>query len=297
MRKYGGWTIYSKFFDNSCPIPLHLHLLDEHAQKVNRVSKPESYYFPPQLNFTEAEFPYTFFGLEPGTSKEDIKGCLEIWDKGDNRILDYSKAYRLKPGTSWLVPAGILHAPGSLVTYEVQKASDVFSMLQSMLGDRPVPWDLVIKDVPDDLQSNFDYIVSMIDWEVNVDPEFKTHHYLNHVPAKNPADMSEEGYEEKWIVYGIEDFSAKELTVFPEKSVTIYDSGAYGLIAVQGYGTIGKHDIESPTMIRYGEITSDEFFVTYDAAKEGIKIQNRSANENLVMLKHFGPGNPDAPKH
>ena len=47
-------------------------------------------------------------------------------------------------------------------------------------------------------------------------------------------------------------------------------------------------------MIRFGEMTEDELFVTADAAKEGISIENTSASDPLVMLKHFGPGNPDA---
>jgi hypothetical protein len=47
-------------------------------------------------------------------------------------------------------------------------------------------------------------------------------------------------------------------------------------------------------MIRFGEMTQDELFVTADAAKEGVQVQNTSAAEPLVILKHFGPGNPDA---
>jgi hypothetical protein len=42
-------------------------------------------------------------------------------------------------------------------------------------------------------------------------------------------------------------------------------------------------------------MTSDELFVSRDAAGNGVKIVNQSATENLVMLKHFGPGNPQAP--
>jgi hypothetical protein len=42
-------------------------------------------------------------------------------------------------------------------------------------------------------------------------------------------------------------------------------------------------------------MTSDELFVSADAANGGVPIANRSATENLVMLKHFGPGNPQAP--
>ena len=48
--------------------------------------------------------------------------------------------------------------------------------------------------------------------------------------------------------------------------------------------------IESPSMIRFGQATRDELFVTVDAAKEGVVIKNESEVENLVMLKHFGPG-------
>ena len=106
---------------------------------VGQQGKPESYYFPPQLNAVGNNFPYTFFGLEPGTTKDDIRRCLERWNEGDNGILNYSKAYRLQPGTGWLVPPCVLHAPGSLVTYEPQWGSDVFGMYQSLVEGRPVP--------------------------------------------------------------------------------------------------------------------------------------------------------------
>ena len=97
---YKRWPVYSKFFDNLGPIPHHMHQNQEQAAKLGREGKPESYYFPPQLNWTGNNFPYTFFGLEPGTTKADIHRCLERWNQGDNGILDLSKAYRLKPGTA-----------------------------------------------------------------------------------------------------------------------------------------------------------------------------------------------------
>ena len=53
--------------------------------------------------------------------------------------------------------------------------------------------------------------------------------------------------------------------------------------------------METPTLIRYGQMTSDELFVTAEAAANGVAVTNKSATENLVMLKHFGPGNPQAP--
>jgi hypothetical protein len=51
-------------------------------------------------------------------------------------------------------------------------------------------------------------------------------------------------------------------------------------------------DISTPTLIRYGELTNDEFFVTEAAAKVGVTITNTSSTEPLVMLKHFSE-NPE----
>jgi hypothetical protein len=48
-------------------------------------------------------------------------------------------------------------------------------------------------------------------------------------------------------------------------------------------------------MIRFHDITRDEFFVPYPTAIHGVTIENTGA-EPLVMLKHFGPDcNPDMP--
>lgn len=294
MENHGGWMVLCKFFDNKGPIPHHIHHSDEYATNVGKLGKPEAYYFPPQLNFIEGNFSYTFFGLEPGTTREDIIRCLKKWNEGDNGILYHSKAYKLKPGTGWNVPPGILHAPGTLVTYEPQRASDVCVMFQSMVEGRLIPQDLLVKDVPEEYRHDLDYIVDMLDWEANLDPEFAKNHYVEPKPVKPEKEMQDIAYNEKWIAYRSPYFSAKELTVFPEKTAVIKDSAAYGLIVVQGRGKIGSLQLENPSLIRFGEPTNDEFFVTKDAARE-IEITNLSDRENLVVLKHFGPENPDVP--
>jgi hypothetical protein len=242
----------------------------------------------------ENNFPYTFMGLEPGTTKEDVRRCLERWNEGDNGILYLSKAYKLQPGTGWQIDAGILHAPGSLVTYEPQVNSDVFAMFQSMVEGRAVPWSLMTKDVPEENHHDLDYLIGMLDWEKNVDPEFGKHNLRLPKPVKPEAEMADAGYSEKWITYGTPHYSAKELAVFPGRSAVIKDSAAYGLIVVQGWGTIGGMEVETPALIRYRQMTKDELFVTAGVAKAGVKVTNRSDKEDLVLLKHFGPGNPDA---
>lgn len=294
-QKYQRWPVYSKFFDNMGPIPHHMHQSQEHARLVGQEGKPESYYFPPQHNNTGNNFPYTFMGLEPGTTKEEVRKCLENWNKGDNGILDLSKAYRLKPGSGWLIGPGILHAPGSLCTYEPQWGSDVFAMFQSLVEGREVPRELLVKNIPPEKHFDLDFIVSELDWEANVDPYFKNNHYLEPVPVAEA-----EGYADRWIVYGKVNgeqlFTAKELTIEPGTKCTIRDNGAYGLTVVQGSGKMNKLALDCPKLIRFTELTEDEVFCTEPAARAGVTFENTSDVENLVVLRYFGPdANPDAP--
>jgi hypothetical protein len=261
---------------------------------VGRRGKPEAYYFPPQYNQIFNNFPYTFMGLEPGTTKADVRRCLERWARGDNGILNLSRAFRLQPGTGWQIDPGILHAPGSLVTYEPQVNSDVFAMFQSEVDGRIVPWELMTKDVPTAHHHDLDYLVDMLDWDANVNPHFATSNRTFPCPVRAFAESEADGYREQWVCYGTRYYSAKELTVLPKRSVTIADSAAHGLIVVQGHGTVGRLGVSAPTMIRYGEMTEDELFVNDASARAGVRVENRSDTDPLVILKHFGPGNPDA---
>jgi hypothetical protein len=163
-----------------------------------------------------------------------------------------------------------------------------------MVEGRFIPWELAMKDIPEEFKHDPEYIVEFIEWDLNTDPEFKRHHFVPHIRVRDEDEMHEEGYYEKWIVYGCEDFSAKELTVYPKRTVVIKDAEAYGFVVVQGKGKIGRFEVESPTLVRFGEITYDEFFVSREVAREGVEITN-TGNENLVLLKHFGPGNSEAP--
>jgi hypothetical protein len=288
-KKYNRWPVYSKFFDNMGPIPHHMHQSFEHAKLTGQEGKPESYYFPPQYNNVDNNFSYTFMGLEPGTTKDDVRRCLQNWNKGDNGILDLSRAYRLQRGTGWLIPPGVLHAPGSLCTYEPQWGSDVFGMFQSIVEGRYVPWSLLVKDVPAEKHQDLDFIISMLDWEKNVDTHFKENNYLEPIVDKK---TSGDGYTDKWIVYGHVDskqlFSAKELTIEPGAKCVLKDPGASGWITVQGKGRMGKLNLQTPAMIRFGEETEDEVFISHEAATAGVEIEN-TGSEPLVGLRYFGP--------
>ena len=290
-EKYHKWPMFSKFFDNAGPLPHHIHHRDEHAGRVGADGKPEMYFFPSQLNNHGGEFPFTFFGLNPEVSKEEIKECLINFEKGDNQLLDHSQAYKITLDTGWDVPPGVLHAPASLCTYEPQFASDVYAMYQSVLyGGHTVGKELLWKNCPSEEIGNYDYLMEVIDWEANTDPDFHKKRFMKPVVCR-----FDDRYCEEWICYRCPTVSAKRLTVAPQATVTIDDAAAYGMILIQGQGKMGSWEISTPTLIRYGELTFDEFFVTEKTAKAGVTITNTSATEPLVMLKHFSE-NPSLPK-
>jgi hypothetical protein len=294
LEQHKGWNVLCKLFDNTGSLPHHVHHDAAKAALVGRQAKPESYYFPPQFNAVEHSFPYTFFGIEPGVTKGRVKDCLARWNDGDNGILELTKAYRIRAGTGWQIDPGILHGPGSLVTYEPQKNSDVLSMFQSMVGDQLIPWELVVKDVPYEFQNDLDYIVDLLDWEANVDPDFMKHNRRDPLPVA-AVDARDGGYSERWVSYGSSEFSAKETVVLPGRDCIVHDAAAYGALVIQGHGTLGVHGAEAASLVRFGSMTRDEFFVSHRAATSGVRIANRSESEPLVILRHFGPGNAERP--
>jgi len=98
-------------------------------------------------------------------------------------------------------------------------------------------------------------------------------------------------------INGKQYFTAKELTVQPGVKCIIPDNGAYGLICVQGLGRINGQPLNSPKLIRFSELTEDEYFCTADGAHAGVTFENTSETEPLVVLRYFGPDvNPEAPQ-
>jgi hypothetical protein len=115
---------------------------------------------------------------------------------------------------------------------------------------RIVDWSLLVKDVRPEFSHDLDYLVSMLDWDANVNPEFAKSNKTKPRPVRALEEMESEGYRELWITYGTSHYSAKELTVLPKRSVTIKDNAAYGAILTQGHGfdcqAIDKHPIDDP---------------------------------------------------
>ena len=288
------WPMYSKFFDNLQALPFHVHQTDEKAALVGKNGKPEAYYYSPHMNNHLGEQPISFLGLQPGTTREQIKERLERFGSGgDNHITDFALGYRTRLGTGWDIPAGVLHAPASVCTYEPQAANDVFCMCESWSNNREVPEELLWKDVPEQHHGDYDFIVEVLDWEKNTDPDFVGSRFM--APQETDASTAAGGgaYQERWVVFRSRSFSAKELTVKPGQRAVVQETDPYGAIVVAGHGHVGALEVSAATLIRFGQLSEDEVFVSAEAAAGGVVVTNDSATDDLVILKHFGPGNQE----
>lgn len=292
MTRYGGWPMYSKFFDYEVPLFHHLHLGFDAAAAVRRLGKPEAYYFPPEMNNYAGTFPATYFGFDPDVSKEEVMERLMMYEKGDNRITELSRAYRIQLGTGWYTPPGVIHAPGSYLTYEPQWNSDVNSVYENIASGEVYDYDFLVENCPEDKKRNLEYVMGLLDWEKNVDPHYRKHYFRPPVACPN----SDGRYAEKWVAYANDYIAAKELTVQPGQKVVVSDGAAYGCIIIQGHGKFGTYDAEASVMLRFGQPSNDEFFVSEAAAKQGVVIENHSRFQPMVILKHFGPNHPDMPR-
>ncbi|MDO4552621.1 MAG: hypothetical protein Q4C22_03700 [Bacillota bacterium] len=284
--KYGDWPMNAKFFDFGAPLFHHVHLDFEAAARVGKGGKAEGYFYPAQYNSYPGSFPYTFFGFAPDVTKEEVRERMAAFMEGDNRLTELSRAYRIQLETAWYTPPGVLHAPGSCLTYEPQLNSDASAVFENVTHGERNGWAALTGDVPEEKKGDPDYILSLLDWEKNVDPEYRRHYFRPKLLIEETPE-----YAEYWIMYGNEYIAAKQLVVKPGKQVTARDRAAYGCILVQGYGQFGAYACETPGLIRLGQLTADEFFVSKAAAEEGVSICNGSAYEPLVMLKHFASDN------
>ena len=285
---HSGLGRLAKIFDYRGRLPYHLHQRQEHAALVGRRSKDEAYYFPPGQDM--GPHPETFLGVHPSiVENEDhdvLLPYLVDWDS--DLILRHSVAYSQVIDEGFHVPSGVLHAPGSALTIELQEDSDVFAMLQARVDATEISKELLWKDVrPEDRERIGErFILELIDWEENGDPYFYENHHLS--PQLIQGSKTEGG-EEHWIYYDSAKFSGKRLVVHPGCSYVTRDLGVYNLLVWSGSGRYGGAEVQG------GDPYRDELFVTHDRAVRGVDVVN-DGREDMLVIKFFGPDiNTDVP--
>ena len=73
--------------------------------------------------------------------------------------------------------------------------------------------------------------------------------------------------------------AAKEVSIAPGTTAVITDPACYSIIVTQGHGKIADFKCEAPDLLRFGQNSADEFFVSEPAAKAGVVIENHSDYE------------------
>ena len=68
------------------------------------------------------------------------------------------------------------------------------------------------------------------------------------------------------------------------------EAGVYRLETGEALAIHDRAGAPRGAFIRFGQLTHDEYFVSAEAAKAGVRMVNESASDPLVILKHFGPG-------
>ena len=283
---HSGLGRLAKIFDFGARIPYHVHPPADQAALVERQSKDEAYYFPPDVDM--GSHPESFFGVHPyiarGPRGAVLLPYLQRWN--DDAILQHAFAYKQIPEEGFYIDSGILHGPGTALTIELQEDSDTLAMFQALNAGAIISKELLFKDVSasDRADLGEEALLRWIDWDANGDPDFYEHRRIAPVPF-----LVGDGIEEAWIFCGTTKFSGKRLRLAPGASVTSTERGVYNLLAWRGTGTVADVPIEG------GSPGQDEILLTHDAATRPHLIAN-TGDQDLLVIKFFGPDiNPDAP--
>jgi hypothetical protein len=278
----------AKIYDFGARLPYHIHGRKEDMARVGRNPKEEAYYFPEGVDL--GPHPETYFGVHPYIVREKkfdiLLPYLREWK--DDMILQHSRAYLNVAGEGFHLPAGVLHAPGTALTIELQEDSDVFAMLQALNAGKIISKDLLFKDVsPEDRETlGEEAILRQIDWEICGDPFF----YENRRTYPHLVEETrQEGGEEYWIYYNTTKFSGKKLIVRPGRRFSSIDRGVYNILVWHGKGLYDGFEIEA------GNFGKDELLVSHARATVPIVVEN-TGSEDLMIIKFFGPDiNLDVP--
>ncbi len=279
---HSGLGRLAKIFDYQSRIFYHFHQTQQEAAKVGATSKEEAYFFPEGVPM--GPHPETFFGVHPyiveqGKQYEILLPYLEKWDS--DQILMHARAYLNVPGEGFHLPSGVLHAPGTALTIELQEPSDVMGVLQARVEGLTISKELLFKDVPKEAREKHGEraVLDQLVWDLNGDPYF----YENrHTPPIRIEAASGAAADEYWIYYNTTRFSGKRLVIKPGQKVVSRDLGVYNILVWQGSGKADDFPIEGQN---FG---IDELLVTHERAVAGVAYEN-TGTEDLEILKFFGP--------
>jgi hypothetical protein len=263
---YGpDFPVLTKLLDPGAPILFHFHARDEDVWRAperfgHRFGKDEAYYF---LEAPKGPVPYTHVGLHPGTTQSSL---LKAIAQGSERVLELSPAFYQRVGEGFFVPAGIPHRPGTALTLEIQQPSDVYTLLETASGGKPL--------APEQVHPGFRRLqeaIRYLDFEAASKPGLLERHRLTpEVTART------RGGEEAWIFPPrLRKFSGKRLVVWGR--FESQEQAPHVVFVWRGRGRLAGRRLRPGT----------ELFVTADRAARPHLYE--AVNGPLVVFKLFGP--------
>lgn len=272
----------AKIYDFESRIFFHYHQVQADAKKMGHNSKEEAYYYPEHVDM--GRHPETFFGVHPYIVEQNkqfdtLLPYLQRWDS--DLILMHSRAYLNVPGEGFHLPSGLLHAPGTALTIELQEPSDVMGVLQAVVDGLKVSKSLLLKDIPPEERQKYGEkaALNQLLWDQNADPYFYEHHHTPPVAIHLTDGVNA---TESWIYYNTTKFSGKRLVVKPGGRIVSKERGVYSILIWRGSGTLDGLSIAG------GQFGLDEVLITHDKAIAGVSFVNTGAMD-MEILKFFGP--------
>jgi hypothetical protein len=235
--------------------------------------------------------PETFFGVHPWISEraqgDVLLPYLLDWDS--DLILRHARAELQLPGEGFHLPAGILHAPGTALTIELQEDSDTAAMFQALNAGVIISKELLFKDIEPGRRKRLGERAALewIDWPANGDPYFYENHHLDNTLVEGSEQA---GGHEEWLFGNSLKFSGKHLILNPGETYLSVEKGVYNLFIWSGQATFDGAEL------RGAEPGMDELLICHERATKAAVIKN-TGSEELVIFKFFGPDiNPDVPR-
>ena len=276
-----------KIYDFGTRLFMHFHQRAADLAGTGKSPKDEAYHF---LDAPLGNHPETFFGVrrslvERNKQYDYFLPFLQRWEGDETDILKYSTAFQNVPGEGFFLDSGILHAPGTALTLEIQEPSDVGAILQPMVNGHKIPKSMLLKDVRQaDIDAHGEMAALMqVDWDASSDPDFfeKRHLYPKQVEETRQGEMFEE-----WIYYGTTKFSGKRLILPPGKSFRSVEPGVHNIFVWKGEADVDGVSLRAGA---FGlTFCEDELLVICDRAQKGYTVKNTGHND-LVLYKIFGP--------
>ncbi len=271
----GGEPMATDFHDGVevPPIPPHVHpgaIVDGRPAPPGKL---EAYFFPP----TDMA-PYncspdsvgTRLGLKEGVTREEVRDAIARFGETD-RLYSLLKPYPVRPREGWIIPAGIIHAPGPWLTIEIQTPQDDYNLLAWRLGERLSGEELsgrledsAMRGLPD-----ADALLGAIDWERSTDPDFRERYF------RPPETVEDSGWGKRSRVF-FDAFDAELVEIEPGAQYRRPAADRPAAVLVwSGSGTAGSREISCDPSAR------SEFIVP---PGQPLDLANPSASPLLLFF-------------